>query len=97
MDYLHVVKDLELKKGLWMTYLQVWGARDYRRLLVIRSLKDYYKLLPWICAAIERQIFIIKLSSSWKIQDIFIKISFSINQKRKTKCNPKIISIINRN
>jgi len=57
MDYLptEIMKDLELELGLKMTYIQAWRAREYVWLLVMGRPVDHYKLLPWMCVAIERE------------------------------------------
>ena len=34
--------------------MQSWRAREYVRVLVMGKPVDHYKLLPWMCAAIER-------------------------------------------
>jgi len=47
-----IMKDLEL--GMKLSYMQSWRAREYVRLLVMGKPVDHYKLLPWMCAAIER-------------------------------------------
>jgi len=56
MDYLptEIIKDLELELGLRMTYMQAWKAREYVHLSAMELPVDHYKLLPWMCAAIER-------------------------------------------
>ena len=56
MDYspTEIMKDLELELGMKLSYMQSWRAREYVRLLVMGKLVDHYKLLPWMCAAIER-------------------------------------------
>ena len=56
MDYLptEIMKDLELQLGLRMTYMQAWRGKEYVRLFVMGRPVDHYKLLPWMCAAIER-------------------------------------------
>ena len=51
---MEIMKDLELELGIRMTYMQAWRAREYVRLLVMGRPVDHYKLLPWMCAAIER-------------------------------------------
>jgi len=49
-----IMNDLELELGMTLFYMQAWRAREYVRLLVMGNPVDHYKLLPWMCAAIER-------------------------------------------
>ena len=49
-----IMKDLEPKLGITLSYMQSWRARECVRLLVMEKPVDHYKLLPWMCAAIER-------------------------------------------
>ena len=49
-----IMKDFELELGLRMTYKQAWRPREYVRLLVMGRPEDHYKLLPWMCTAIQR-------------------------------------------
>jgi len=48
-----IMKDLELELRITLSYMQSWRVREYVRLLVMRKPVDHYKLLPWMCAAIE--------------------------------------------
>ena len=45
---------LGLELGMTLSYMQSWRSREYVRLLVMGKSVDHYKLLHWMCAAIER-------------------------------------------
>jgi len=49
-----IMNDLELELGMTLSYMQAWRARESVRLLVMGKPSDHYKLLPWMCEAIER-------------------------------------------
>ena len=56
MDYLpmEIMKDFEFELGIRMMYMQAWRAREYIQLLVMGRPVNHYKVLPWMCAVIER-------------------------------------------
>jgi len=49
-----ILKDLQLKLGIKVSYMQCWRVQEYVRVLAMGRLKDQYKLLPWLCASIMR-------------------------------------------
>jgi len=49
-----IMKDWELELGITLSYMQSWTVREYVRLLVMGKSVEHSKLLPWMCAAIER-------------------------------------------
>ena len=49
-----IYKDFVREPGMRLTYVQVWQIKEKAKERIYGQLKNYYKLLPWMCDRIKQ-------------------------------------------
>ena len=49
-----ICKDFVREHGMHLTYLQTWHIKENDKKRIYGQLKNFYKLLPWMCERIKK-------------------------------------------